>query len=498
MLISGSIEQLEGVENIVLWGADAGLQAAAQNAIARVHAAASPSAFGGIGTPADATGNDLANTITGNALANHLAGGAGNDTMTGGLGNDTLDGGSGVDSLTGGLGDDEYFLEASGVAVEEADGGYDVLNSFTIESLDGYDHFEGLRYLGANAVDLHRGSTNTSNDVLGGGSGNDTVRGYGGDDTLGGGGGDDTINGGVGADELYGGAGWDDLDGGSGNDLVDGGDGDDVARGGADNDEVNGGDGSDYAFGGGGTDLLTGGAGLDQVYGETGDDDLDGGSGDDSVSGGEGNDRVVGGTGDDLVYGDSQTYSGSGLVAAGDVLWGDEVAGDGTGGVDTFIFHTLTADNGVHETFNGSGVYAFNTGALIADFAAGTDLIGIASSLVGNGDAVFDSVQIMESAGNFDADAELVIFRTDMSGTLSFTDVLAPFEAAAVDAVVDNPDAAIGVNVTKLFVVDNGTDSAVFLFQSNNGDAAVTIDELFLMDVVKGQPELTQADFLLS
>jgi hypothetical protein len=53
------------------------------------------------------------------------------------------------------------------------------------------------------------------------------------------------------------------------------------------------------------------------------------------------------------------------------------------------------------------------------------------------------------------------------------------------------------VNTTKLFVADDGSNSAVFLFQSANGDAQVTIDELYLLSVVTGQGALTVSDFVL-
>jgi Ca2+-binding RTX toxin-like protein len=206
LLASGSIEALQGVDNVYLLGANASLDARAREAIDRVLAALDPGAVfdGGAGVAANAVGNELANRIVGNALDNALWGRAGNDTLAGGAGRDTLVGESGTDSLVGGLGDDDYFLDAEDSVVELDGEGYDVLNSATITSLDGYAHVEGLLYLGTASVNLHRGVGNTSNDLLAGGSGQDTVAGYAGADTLAGGAGNDSLVGGNDDDVLAG------------------------------------------------------------------------------------------------------------------------------------------------------------------------------------------------------------------------------------------------------------------------------------------------------
>lgn len=104
-----------------------------------------------LGAAANATGNDLANSIRGNDAPNMLKGLGGNDLIYGGRGDDTIQGGSG---------NDRTFGEAG-------------------------------------------------NDVLNGGDGDDLLYGGEGNDRIYGGAGNDVLEGGAGADWMYGGAGAD-------------------------------------------------------------------------------------------------------------------------------------------------------------------------------------------------------------------------------------------------------------------------------------------------
>ncbi len=497
LLASGSIDNLEGVENLVLYGADRTLDAAARAALGTVYAAANGGAAytGPYGSAYDATGNALANTIVGNALDNKLVGGAGNDTISSGAGNDTLEGGTGTDSLTGGAGDDWYYLDTGDVAVEVAGGGFDVLASLTITSFTGYANFEGLQYLGATAVNLNRGSGNVSADFLGGGSGNDTISGFGGNDTLDGGAGNDTVSGGEGNDSLRGAAGNDSLLGGNGDDRFDGGDGADTVRGELGDDTLAGGTGNDLLDGGGNFDSLDGGEGNDSLAGGDGNDFIEGSAGDDLLYGLNQNDVLVGGAGIDQLFGGAADRNNSG---GGDHLWGGERYGSGDGETDYFAFDAVTEANLISETFSGSGVYVFANGATIGDFEQGTDLIAVAAGFVGDGDDSLDGAVVKASAGGtFSASAELVIFRTDIADEIAFstTSFFSPIDAASVTAVIGSANAAFAVSETRLFVVDDGTNSALFLFQANNNNAVVDADELYLLTAVTGQANLGVADF---
>ena len=501
LLASGSVDNIEGVENVILYGADAVYDAAARTILNTGYAAANGGASytGSLGNAYNATGNALANTIIGNRLDNLLVGGAGNDSIVAGLGNDTLEGGSGTDSLTGGDGNDWYYLDTGDVAVEAVIGGFDVLASATITSFTGYANFEGLQYLGATAVNLNRGSGNTSADFLGGGSGNDTISGFGGNDTLDGGAGNDTVGGGVGTDSLRGGLGNDSLLGGSENDTIDGGDGLDTLRGELGDDWLRGGNGADTLDGGGNWDTLDGGDGADQIMGGDGNDSLAGEADDDLLFGDNDNDLLVGGAGIDQLFGGAVAVS-SVFSGNGDHLWGGERFGSGDGSTDYFVFDNVTATNGIVEQGNGSGVYAFVAGATIGDFEAGVDQIAVAKELVGDLDAVIDGTVIKTGAGGtFSSSAELVIVRADVADSFaaSNSSFFDPIDAAAVVAAIGAASTAIAVNQTRLFVVDDGSHSAVYLFQSNNGDAAIGTDELYLLGVVTGQADLVAGDFML-
>lgn len=488
LLASGSIADLDGVENIVLWGAKGSFDSVARAAIDRVFSAANFGALfsGSIGPALNATGNALANQITGNDFDNRLDGGAGNDTIVGGEGDDTLIGGEGADILIGGEGDDWYNVDAGDTATELAGEGFDILASTTFNTsaaFAAYANFEGWQYLGMQAVNLNFGVANTSDDLLIGGGGNDTLTGYGGDDTLKGGAGNDSILGGADEDSLFGDAGNDNMQGGTEDDVLSGGDGNDSLSGQGDDDALLGDGGDDILYGGTGRDVLTGGVGDDQLYGEDNEDELVGGAG-----------------ADDLWAGNGLLVSGSTTSAHGDHVWGDAKLGKGSGYADRFMFDTVVAQNGISETSNGSGIWEFINGTTIGDFESGIDTFGVAKELVGNFDAVLDNVAVTTSAGEtFSSSAELVFVRADMASLLAVnrTSFFQDIDAGMVDTVIGDASGTINVGLSKLFVVDDGRNSAIFLFQSTDGNASVSIDELYLMGVVTGTASMAASDLLL-
>lgn len=479
---AASLARLSGVETISLYGADEAVDEAARTALALAYAAITggDADLDALAPGRDATGNDLANTIIGNALANRLSGGAGNDTIRGGDGADTLIGGAGVDHLTGGRGDDTYQIDSGDLAVEAAGGGFDVIRSSTISSLDAFAHIEGLLFTGSAAVNLNRGSMNTSADLLGGGSGGDTVAGFGG------------------ADSLYGGAGNDSLYGGSGADRLWGDDGDDLLEGGDADDSLFGGNGRDTLSGGNNWDSLSGGAGADLLLGGVGNDTLIGGAGADTLDGEGANDRIEGGAGNDLIRFGDFTQTGAGN---GDHLFGDDPGDPAALGADRFLCTTVLAASGVTETFVGSGVFHYANGATISDFQPGIDRFGLAAAYLGDFDAVIDGTSATTMAGEaFSASDEIVFFRADVAE--SFAPVAgAVFDPILMDPVVSvigTASAALAVNETRLFVMEDGTSSAVFLFQSADGNAVVTGDELYLLAVITGADALQPGDFFLA
>ena len=76
-----------------------------------------------------------------------------------------------------------------------------------------------------------------------------------------------------------------------------------------------------------GDNVMTGTAANDVLLGLGGMDTLDGGGGDDILVGDGGIDTLIGNAGDDVLFGGSD----------GDTLTGDNVGGDGSAGMDTFV-----------------------------------------------------------------------------------------------------------------------------------------------------------------
>jgi hypothetical protein len=92
-----------------------------------------------------------------------------------------------------------------------------------------------------------------------------------------------------------------------------------------------------------------------------------------------------------------------------------------------------------------------------------------------------------------------VLIRADVVATFVAApqDRFSALSATAVAAVIGPADAALAVNDTKIIVVDDGTSSAVFFFQSADGDANVTVDEIYLVGVVTGEAALAAGDLML-
>jgi subtilisin family serine protease len=142
------------------------------------------------GTSGDDTlnGTAVSDVIHGGAGSDALRGGDGNDTLYGDAGNDILDGGAGANMLAGGTGDDTYIVSSAADKVIELPGqGTDtVLNALASYTLTA--SVENLTHTGAGDF---RGTGNSLNNVITGGSGADVLDGGAGADTLTGGEGDD-------------------------------------------------------------------------------------------------------------------------------------------------------------------------------------------------------------------------------------------------------------------------------------------------------------------
>jgi hypothetical protein len=138
------------------------------------------------------------------------------------------------------------------------------------------------------------------------------------------------------------------------------------------NDTIAGNSGNDSIFGGKQSDLIDGNLGQDSLFGDLDNDTVNGGEGNDFLVGGKGSDSILGNSGNDVLSGDRDT----------DIL----IGGDGA---DIFVLRRY-AEADPNRT---SGSVSLANADAIADFAPGTDLIGLAGGLS------FSDLNILE-AGN--------------------------------------------------------------------------------------------------
>ncbi|WP_028312012.1 beta strand repeat-containing protein [Derxia gummosa] len=417
------------------------------------------------------------------STANAVTGGSGYDDLFGGRGNDTITGGDGYDRLFGESGNDVLY---GGTASHVAD------------RYDGYD-------------------------FLSGGAGNDQLYGGGGYDTLDGGSGDDTLQGDDGYDTLIGGDGID-LASYAGEatgvrvNLLAG----NVGRTGNNYAEdrlvgIEGAIGTDQAdrfTGDAGDNLFFGGAGNDVLVGGAGNDVLNGGSGDDSLSGGAGLDVasytlasgaisinlstgiVSGADGEDALL-SIEGVSGSGFA---DRITGSSAANllMGNNGNDTISAgagaDTLVGGAGNDSLTGGSGadVFVFDsaTGSdRVTDFSSGGDKLSFDASVwgLGDGDALLEGAVAIAGPGGFARGAELVIVTDGFSGSIT--------SAASAAAAIGSATSAYAVGDDRLFVVNNGTQSAVWEFHADNANAAVEAGELSLVTLVVNTATTVVGDY---
>jgi hypothetical protein len=143
----------------------------------------------------------------------------------------------------------------------------------------------------------------------------------------------------------------------------------------------------------------------------------------------------------------------------------------GSAGSDTFVLSSLVGSDA------------------IGGFASGFDHLRISQSAlpVGNGNTSLEGALTRAAAGGFATSAELVVFTADISGSITTSSAVAKIGSAT---------SAYSVGQTALFVVDNGTDSALYYFKSAGSDAVVSSSELTLLATLSGAPATGVADYL--
>lgn len=399
-------------------------------------------------------GNELNNRLVGKEGNDTLLGLAGKDTLEGGLGDDRLyggdgfdklDGGAGADILAGGTGNDDYFVDHEGDIVTEGyDGGWDSVDSYVSRTIDANVErlsLKGTAQLKAtgDARDNWLDASNEGRSLLEGGAGNDRLQlGMDDNDTLAGGSGNDlyVILGGPAVNSSFveqAGEGIDTVNSYRSHTL------------GANFENL------EFAWGkgvgneldnyilcyGSGNNTLEGGGGNDWLLGSYGDDSLNGGAGQDTLAGGQGLDIMTGGAGNDLF-----------------VLRGE-----------------MGADK-------------------ITDFLRGTDELRISGGFngekVGDGDDNVEGATTIAGPGGFGVGAELVIVTRDIGDGLS---------ASSAAAAIGSATSGYTANDQRVFAVNDGSSSAVYLFKSSGSDALVSADELTLLATLEGVASTAASDY---
>ena len=302
------------------------------------------------------------------------------------------------------------------------------------------------------------------------------------------------------------------LKGGKANDHLNGGDGNDVLAGGAGADFLTGGTGSDYYYvdnvgdrvieaSGGGTDTVASSlasytlganvengrilsSGVANLTGNSLSNHLVAGAGDNVLNGGSGIDTVsylsaLSGVNINLGVNTVQTTGGSGndqLIGI-EALMGSQYA-DQLIGNSTMNF--LNGGAGNDTLTGGAGTDCFmldNTTSTdhITDFLSGTDKLWLSNSGlggIGNKDAVLDGALLRSAAGGFSTNAELVVFNSNISGSIT---------ATAASAKIGSATSAYAIGDSRIFAVDNGSQTAVYQFKAVDADAAVESNELKLL-----------------
>lgn len=455
-------------------------------------------------------GAELENAVLLGTAGVGATGNANNNILVGNRGNNTLNGGAGLDTAS-------YVNARVGVQVS-----LDLVGPQSTRGA-GADTLVSIENLTGSAYDdsLHG---NAGTNVLNGGSGTDTLSYARAGAAVAvslalttaqatGGGGSDTV---LGFENLIGSAYADTLTGSGAANVLDGGAGADTLVGGGGNDTYrvdSAGDVVTEAAGGGTDTVITG---VSRSLGAEQENLTLAGTASINAAGntlanvltGNGSANVLNGGGG----ADTANYAGA--VAAVSVNLAAGLASGG-GGSDTLIsienvvgsdfadalvgsaaVNVLTGGAGADTLTGGASLDAFVFTSLagadtVVDFVSGTDRvwIGRAGITIGDGDIVVEGATTVAGPGGFATSAELVVVTSDVAGAIT--------EASAA-AVIGSASTGYGVGVSALFVVDNGSSSAIYRFQSLDTNAVVSAGELTLLATLNGTAQTAVGDYFFA
>jgi trimeric autotransporter adhesin len=451
-----------------------------------------------LGTDAiNATGNTLKNILIGNA------------------GNNTLNGGSDADTMSGGAGNDIYVVDNTGdVVIENAAEGTDTVNASITYTLT--NNVENLTLTGTTAIN---GTGNSAANILTGNAAANSLDGGAGNDILDGKAGADILKGGLGDDSYV----VDNIADSIVENLNEGTDSvqssvtytlaanvENLTLTGTTAINGTGNSANNSLIGNSAANILDGGAGNDILDGKAGADILKGGLGDDSYvvdniadsiveNLNEGTDSVqssvtytLAANVENLTLTGTTAINGTGNELANSLV-GNSAANSLIGGLGNDVLNgaagadTLTGGDG-----SDSFVFATVVGGAdkILDFLSSVDKVqlwdGANGLKIGNSNGVIDNAVLSNSHGGFSTGAELVIFTPNISGAITTS-------TAATD--IGSASTAFAMGDTRVFAVDNGVDSALYLFKSAGADALVSSTELTLIGTLQGSAQTALADY---